>query len=37
MVLARLARRGTLFTTEPVVAERAGVPLWPAGAAAGAG
>jgi len=29
MVLERLARRGDLFTTEPIVAERAGVPLWP--------
>ena len=29
MVLERLARRGNLFTTEPVVAERAGVPFWP--------
>lgn len=29
MVLARLARRGDLFTSEPIVAERAGVPLWP--------
>jgi hypothetical protein len=29
MVLARLARRGDLFTTEPIVAERAGVPPWP--------
>ena len=29
MVLARLARRGDLFTTEPVVAARAGVPAWP--------
>jgi hypothetical protein len=28
-VLRRLARRGDLFTTEPVVAERAGVPLLP--------
>jgi len=34
MVLERLARRGDLFTTEPIVAERAGVPLW---RAAGAG
>jgi len=34
MVLERLARRGDLFTSEPIVAERAGVPLWPA---AGAG
>jgi len=32
MVLARLARRGDLFTSEPLVAERAGVPLVPAGA-----
>lgn len=28
MVLARLAHRGDLFTTEPIVAERAGVPRW---------
>jgi len=31
MVLARLARRGGLFTTEPIVAARAGVPIWPPG------
>lgn len=31
MVLSRLARRGNLFTTEPIVAARAGVPRWPAG------
>jgi hypothetical protein len=29
MVLAQLARRGDLFTTEPIVAERAGVRRWP--------
>jgi hypothetical protein len=29
-VLARLARSGRLFTTESIVAERAGVPLWSA-------
>ncbi|MEB2346819.1 MAG: hypothetical protein OZ948_19035 [Deltaproteobacteria bacterium] len=32
LVLGRLARRHALFTTEAVVAERAGVPRWPAGA-----
>lgn len=30
MVLERLARRGDLFTSEPIVAERARVPLWTA-------
>jgi len=30
MVLSRLARRGDLFTSEPIVAERAGLPLLPA-------
>ena len=29
LALARLARSGRLFTTEAVVAERAGVPRWP--------
>jgi hypothetical protein len=29
MVLSRLARRHALFTTEPVVAERTGLPRWP--------
>jgi hypothetical protein len=33
MVLERLARRGRLYTTEPIVATRAGVPLWPPGRA----
>lgn len=32
LILGRLARSGKLFTTEPVVAERAGVPLWTASA-----
>jgi len=32
-VLAALARGGRLFTSEPIVAERARVPLWPASAA----
>jgi hypothetical protein len=34
MVLARLARRGDLFTTEPIVAERTGVRPWPGARAA---
>jgi hypothetical protein len=36
-VLARLAQRHAVFTTEPIVAERAGVPHWPAGAGRPAG